>query len=87
MDFHLKLKLIFESKPKLPLILKIKIKLLKFKIFQNLTWLAKPCNGPAKPFIEAANDKYGSDNALPTLLNDNDINLISIDTEMASKLT
>lgn len=32
----------------------------------EMTWLARPWRGPAKPFIPAATDRYGSDNALPT---------------------
>lgn len=36
------------------------------QMFQSLTWLAKPCSGPARPFKPAAKDRYGSDSALPT---------------------
>jgi len=32
----------------------------------STTWLARPCRGPASPHMPAENDKYGSDNALPT---------------------
>lgn len=30
------------------------------------TWLARPCRGPASPFMAAAKARYGSDKALPT---------------------
>lgn len=30
------------------------------------TWFANPCNGPAKPAMDAENDRYGSDKAEPT---------------------
>lgn len=30
------------------------------------TWLARPCRGPARPFMAAAKARYGSDRALPT---------------------
>uniref|UniRef100_A0A2M4DLT6 Putative secreted protein n=1 Tax=Anopheles darlingi TaxID=43151 RepID=A0A2M4DLT6_ANODA len=32
----------------------------------NTSWLARPCSGPARPFIPAANDRYGSLSADPT---------------------
>jgi len=38
---------------------------LKNKQLYN-TWFAKPWRGPAKPFIPAANERYGSESGLPT---------------------
>ena len=38
------------------------------KVHKKYTWLANPWSGPAKPFNAAANERYGSESALPTYI-------------------